>query len=250
MEYQEVKKKVREIFSRYKIIVNPLKIPSHVVWPRPELDILELIDTDGKDVLIFSTWDDCNFYQEEGYYLKKLSNINTQVENDISITEIREKWDSKGIVYLAFKEDGEEKYLTFDINEEKDSVPEAFTKYIDNLLINYSGESTFFHSYDEAGEYYYLIPNKAIEELDNIPEVDLSKLEWKNKNKKSPYKIKIPLPKDDHPIQEGVVVKHPTFGSGIVNLKEGSGAGTRIQVSFDNGEDKWLVLNYANLQLG
>jgi DNA helicase-2/ATP-dependent DNA helicase PcrA len=58
-----------------------------------------------------------------------------------------------------------------------------------------------------------------------------------------------------HPVPEpgpsglrlGQRVVHPNFGEGVVVDHEGSGAHTRVQVNFESGGQKWLVLAYANL---
>ena len=47
----------------------------------------------------------------------------------------------------------------------------------------------------------------------------------------------------------GGQVKHKVFGLGTVIDFEGSGAHTRVQVRFEVGI-KWLVLAYANLEVG
>ena len=46
----------------------------------------------------------------------------------------------------------------------------------------------------------------------------------------------------------GQRVTHPTFGTGVVMDAEGGGAHARVQVNFERGGAKWLVLAYANLQ--
>ncbi len=46
----------------------------------------------------------------------------------------------------------------------------------------------------------------------------------------------------------GQRVVHPSFGLGVVMDAEGSGAHARVQVNFETGGAKWLVLAYANLQ--
>lgn len=46
----------------------------------------------------------------------------------------------------------------------------------------------------------------------------------------------------------GSRVKHPNFGEGVVLNWEGNGAHARVQVKFKAGA-KWLVMEYANLQL-
>ncbi|HHW4681203.1 MAG TPA: 3'-5' exonuclease, partial [Xylella taiwanensis] len=54
---------------------------------------------------------------------------------------------------------------------------------------------------------------------------------------------------DTAPIQLGVNVMHPTFGSGVVVDYEGNGAHARIQVKFDEAGTKWLVMAYAHLSV-
>ena len=45
----------------------------------------------------------------------------------------------------------------------------------------------------------------------------------------------------------GQRVKHPNFGVGVLKSAEGSGNHVRVQVDFENGGAKWLVLAYAPL---
>jgi len=47
----------------------------------------------------------------------------------------------------------------------------------------------------------------------------------------------------------GQRVRHRKFGEGVVLNSEGSGAHARVQVNFESGGAKWLVLAYANLEL-
>ncbi len=50
-------------------------------------------------------------------------------------------------------------------------------------------------------------------------------------------------------IRLGQRVRHGKFGEGVVLNAEGSGAHARVQVNFERGGTKWLVLAYANLEL-
>ncbi|MEM9171374.1 MAG: DNA helicase II [Pseudomonadota bacterium] len=50
-------------------------------------------------------------------------------------------------------------------------------------------------------------------------------------------------------VQLGRPVRHAKFGDGVVLNCEGQGAHARVQVNFENAGTKWLVLNYANLEL-
>jgi DNA helicase-2/ATP-dependent DNA helicase PcrA len=47
----------------------------------------------------------------------------------------------------------------------------------------------------------------------------------------------------------GQRVYHQVFGEGVVLNFEGRGAAARVEVNFDGEGSKWLVLQYANLQL-
>lgn len=50
-------------------------------------------------------------------------------------------------------------------------------------------------------------------------------------------------------VRLGQQVRHGKFGDGTVLNCEGSGAHARVQVNFETAGTKWLVLNYANLEL-
>jgi DNA helicase-2/ATP-dependent DNA helicase PcrA len=47
----------------------------------------------------------------------------------------------------------------------------------------------------------------------------------------------------------GQIVSHPTFGDGVILNFEGSGAHTRIQIQFENHGVKWLVAQFAKLDV-
>ena len=47
----------------------------------------------------------------------------------------------------------------------------------------------------------------------------------------------------------GQRVYHQIFGEGVVLNFEGRGSSARVEVNFDTEGSKWLVLQYANLQL-
>jgi len=50
-------------------------------------------------------------------------------------------------------------------------------------------------------------------------------------------------------IRLGQRVRHGKFGDGVILNCEGQGAHARVEVNFENAGTKWLVLNYANLDL-
>ncbi|MFT4612895.1 MAG: DNA helicase-2/ATP-dependent DNA helicase PcrA [Bacteroidia bacterium] len=53
----------------------------------------------------------------------------------------------------------------------------------------------------------------------------------------------------DTDLSLGQPVYHQVFGEGVVLNFEGRGASARVEVNFDTEGSKWLVLQYANLQL-
>ncbi len=50
-------------------------------------------------------------------------------------------------------------------------------------------------------------------------------------------------------VRLGQRVRHGKFGDGVILNCEGHGAHARVEVNFENAGTKWLVLNYANLDL-
>ena len=55
-------------------------------------------------------------------------------------------------------------------------------------------------------------------------------------------------PNNDTGFALGQTVRHPNFGIGVIINFEGRGDYARVQVSFQNGNSKWLALQYANLE--
>ena len=47
----------------------------------------------------------------------------------------------------------------------------------------------------------------------------------------------------------GQRVRHGKFGDGVILNYEGQGPHARVEVNFETAGTKWLVLNYANLDL-
>jgi DNA helicase-2/ATP-dependent DNA helicase PcrA len=47
----------------------------------------------------------------------------------------------------------------------------------------------------------------------------------------------------------GTRVRHGKFGEGVVLTVEGQGPHARVQVNFEQQGSKWLMLQYANLEV-
>ena len=56
-----------------------------------------------------------------------------------------------------------------------------------------------------------------------------------------------PIRDETNGLRLGQRVQHPKFGEGVVLTYEGQGAHARVQVNFEGGGSKWLVVAYANL---
>ena len=50
-------------------------------------------------------------------------------------------------------------------------------------------------------------------------------------------------------IKLGARVRHLVFGDGVVLNSEGQGAQARVQVNFERAGSKWLMLQFAKLEL-
>ena len=57
-----------------------------------------------------------------------------------------------------------------------------------------------------------------------------------------------PVAIEDAGLSIGQRVAHPMFGEGTILNAEGGGAQTRVLVAFDDGKERMLMLQYANLQ--
>lgn len=64
----------------------------------------------------------------------------------------------------------------------------------------------------------------------------------------SPSRKTVMEPGNVSPFRIGQRVEHAGFGAGVVTECEGVGSHARVQVRFERGGNKWLVLEYAKLQ--
>ena len=61
---------------------------------------------------------------------------------------------------------------------------------------------------------------------------------------KSPVSGEVP----DTDFKLGQTVSHEVFGEGVILNYEGQGANARVEVSFNKGKTKWLMVSYAKLR--
>lgn len=91
--------------------------------------------------------------------------------------------------------------------------------------------------YGRPSRFLAEIPRELLHEV--RPRVQVSRPSWSGGHARL----------DEAPaLKLGQRVRHASFGLGTVIDCEGSGAHTRVQVGFEDGGSKWLVLAYANLE--
>jgi len=245
LSFKQTRKRVKEILDKYG--VQTIELPpedSKLVVPNYDFNLSYVMDLDGEDVLAMKNWDDCNLYQEEGFYIESLEKIDAQQKNSISIKNIKEDWGSDGNIKLSFSLNGDSQVLEFNHLEEHDNVPLVFVDYVRKLLLNYEGDSKFILVDDEQADFYCLVPILALKEIQQSMGLSARDIGWH----RAEYVLE-DEPEDDHPIKKGSNVRHSQFGDGVVIQKEGEGASLRVQVDFSNEGMKWLLLQYASLEL-
>ena len=52
------------------------------------------------------------------------------------------------------------------------------------------------------------------------------------------------------PLEEGMRVEHPIFGSGTLLSVQGARESTKVRIRFDRAGTKTIMLRYAQLRLG
>ena len=133
------------------------------------IDPMSLIATvTNLSCLYVAHYDDCNIYEEPGYYKELLEKITRFSEKGITFSDIEETWSDDGTITLCFSVDGKQERLQFDTSE-RDVVPSVFVDYLDKVLMAYRGSSQFFDVNDsDGGVMYYLLPSELIQKLDEI----------------------------------------------------------------------------------
>lgn len=125
------------------------------------------------------------------------------------------------------------------LEEERRLCYVGITRAMEKLIITYA-ESRRLHgseSFNAPSRFVREIPAQLLQEvrLRGTITQPVSSL----------MQIQVP----DTELSLGQRVYHQIFGEGVVLNFEGRGASARVEVNFDTESSKWLVLQYANLQL-
>lgn len=125
------------------------------------------------------------------------------------------------------------------LEEERRLCYVGITRAMEKLMITYA-ESRRLHGSETLNT-----PSRFIREIpaDLLQEVRLHSTVTRPVS--SMMQAQVP----DTELSLGQMVYHQIFGEGVVLNFEGRGASARVQVNFDTEGSKWLVLQYANLQL-
>tara|TARA_R110001592_G_scaffold363043_1_gene679620 strand:+ start:108292 stop:110442 length:2151 start_codon:yes stop_codon:yes gene_type:complete len=125
------------------------------------------------------------------------------------------------------------------LEEERRLCYVGITRAMEKLIITYA-ESRRLHGSETLNT-----PSRFIREIpvDLLQEVRL------HSTVARPVSSMMQAQVPDTELSLGQMVYHQIFGEGVVLNFEGRGASARVQVNFDTEGSKWLVLQYANLQL-
>ena len=132
------------------------------------------------------------------------------------------------------------------LEEERRLCYVGTTRAMSELYLTYA-EQRRLHGVDSIGTPSRFIGEMPAELIEEVrPRIRVSRPVFRRSADGSPGgRISDP----GQPVRLGQRVRHGKFGEGVVLNCEGSGAHARVQVNFENGGAKWLVMSYANLEL-
>lgn len=132
------------------------------------------------------------------------------------------------------------------LEEERRLAYVGITRAMQKLYITYAESRRLYGSetFNQVSRFVKEIPEKVIEEVRLKTEVNRPV----TFNRSRPARIATLSDQgDDTGFSLGQRVQHKIFGEGTILHFEGSGAHARVQVKFDDGGAKWLVVQYAKL---
>jgi DNA helicase-2/ATP-dependent DNA helicase PcrA len=133
------------------------------------------------------------------------------------------------------------------LEEERRLAYVGITRAMQKLYITYAESRRLYGSetFNQVSRFVKEIPEKVIEEVRLKTEVNRPV----TFNRSRPARIATLSDQgDDTGFSLGQRVQHKIFGEGTILHLEGSGAHARVQVKFDDGGAKWLVVQYAKLE--
>ena len=153
------------------------------------------------------------------------------------------------LVFLSGMEDGlfpHQRSITDPngLEEERRLCYVGITRAMQTLYVTYAEQRRLhgMDSYSQPSRFITEIPAEHVEEV--RPRVQVSR-----PMRSAAPRSAAPSANAELGIRLGQRVRHGKFGDGVILNCEGQGAHARVEVNFETAGTKWLVLNYANLDL-
>ncbi|WP_428243218.1 hypothetical protein [Gynuella sp.] len=129
---------------------------------------LEILTTQSLSPFFLVEFDDCNIYQDEGFYREHLTNLAYASRGKINISDIVETWSGLD-VKISFRVNGCFREIEFSVDERLDFVPAAFFEEQKKIALTETGGWVFVAGhYDEIGTHLYHVPIAVANELSDL----------------------------------------------------------------------------------
>ncbi len=134
------------------------------------------------------------------------------------------------------------------LEEERRLCYVGITRAKQYLYISYAEQRRLhgMDSFSQPSRFIAEVPSEFVQEV--RPRVQVSR-PMTTGSRTAGRKTAATHPGAELGIRLGQRVRHGKFGDGIILNCEGQGAHARVEVNFETAGTKWLVLNYANLDL-
>ncbi|XQE68244.1 hypothetical protein ACOAPY_06590 [Pseudomonas sp. P3C3] len=132
-------------------------------------DILDFIyEISTLDALGIAIWDDCNEYQEVGFYKENLLKLSEISLGEIKFSEVEETWHNSGKLTILVKEESTTETIELNPLQSHDLTPEEFITYIKNKANQLQGNIRPLII--ERGGFLaiYIMPAHLATELSNV----------------------------------------------------------------------------------
>ena len=113
-------------------------------------------------------YDDCNTYQEDGYYVAELTKLGLHSQGHLNFADLRQDYDDQGRVVLTYTLNEEAGKLVFDDQDTRDEVPYEYIQFIKTICDRVSGTHRYLHYEEEICLGYCLFPAMVADELEAI----------------------------------------------------------------------------------
>ncbi len=127
------------------------------------------------------------------------------------------------------------------MEEERRLAYVGITRAMEQLIITYAESRRIYgtENYHVPSRFIREIPPHCLQEVRAVAKITRPVAATRHRSQADP----------DSPYQLGRGVSHPKFGEGVILGCEGQGPNSRIQIKFAGVGEKWLVAQYARLEL-